>query len=162
MQILVLTGDAPTVAAKVAKDLGILAEVSPTIQPSSTPTVNGVITGSALAALSADKGKFNAAILGNVVFAKLSPHLKLQIVEALRSQGRTVAFLGDGVNDAMALRGADVGISVHSGTEIAKDAADVILLEKSLGVIADGVLLGRITCDNFMRALFALAHNIDP
>ena len=59
--------------------------------------------------------------------------------------GEAVAFLGDGVNDALAIRGADVGISVDSGTEIAKEAADVILLEKSLDVVAEGVLQGRIS-----------------
>lgn len=107
-----------------------------------------IITGSQLAALSTDQAAFDAAVERCIIFAKVSPHQKLQIVERLRSGGggRVVAFLGDGVNDALAIRAADVGISVDSGTEIAKEAADVILLEKSLDVIAHGVLQGRQTC----------------
>ena len=147
--MLVLTGDAPTVAAKVAMDIGIIP-LSPSFagdekSDTSGSGGNGVVTGSELSLISGDKAKFRAAVLSNVIFAKLSPYMKLQIVEELRNQGENVAFLGDGVNDTMALRGADVGISVHSGTEVAKDAADIILLEKSLGVIADGVVLGRKT-----------------
>jgi P-type Mg2+ transporter len=144
--VVVLTGDAPATAAKVATDIGIIPSRSPgDASDALLPTGNGVITGAVLAALSDDKAKFRAAILNNFIFAKLSPYMKLQIVEELRNQGHIVSFLGDGVNDTMALRGADVGISVHSGTEVAKDAADIILLEKSLGVIADGVVLGRRT-----------------
>lgn len=107
-----------------------------------------MITGSQLAALSVDQPEFDQAIERSIIFAKVSPHQKLQIVERLRKGGggRAVAFLGDGVNDALAIRAADVGISVDSGTETAKEAADVILLEKSLDVIAHGVLQGRITC----------------
>ena len=107
-----------------------------------------MITGSQLAALSTDQAAFDAALERCIIFAKVSPHQKLQVVEGLRSGGggRVVAFLGDGVNDALAIRAADVGISVDSGTEIAKEAADVILLEKSLHVIAHGVLQGRQTC----------------
>jgi Mg2+-importing ATPase len=107
-----------------------------------------MITGSQLAALSVDRPEFDQAIERCIIFAKVSPHQKLRIVETLRKGGggRAVAFLGDGVNDALAIRAADVGISVDSGTETAKEAADVILLEKSLDVIAHGVLQGRITC----------------
>ena len=107
-----------------------------------------MITGSQLAALSADQAEFDKAIERCLVFAKISPQQKLQVVKGLRKGGggRAVAFLGDGVNDALAIRAADVGISVDSGTEIAKEAADVILLEKGLDVIAHGILQGRMTC----------------
>ena len=107
-----------------------------------------IITGSELAALKSDNAAYTAAIERCIVFAKLSPYQKLDVVENLRKGGggRAVAFLGDGVNDALAIRGADVGISVDSGMEIAKEAADVILLEKSLGVVANGVMQGRMTC----------------
>ena len=105
-----------------------------------------MLTGTQLTALGGDKVAYDNAIERCLIFAKLSPHQKLEVVQALRRGGsRAVAFLGDGVNDSLAIRAADVGISVDSGTEIAKEAADVILLEKSLGVIAQGVLQGRIT-----------------
>jgi len=77
------------------------------------------------------------------VFARVSPEHKAQIVRAQRAAGDDVAFLGDGVNDAVALHAADVGISVDSATDVAKDAADVLLLEKDLDVLADGVVGGR-------------------
>src|SRR6185437_8201749 len=77
------------------------------------------------------------------VFARVSPEQKARIVAALRRGGRAVGFLGDGVNDALALHKADIGISVDTGADVAKDAADVVLLEKSLDVLADGVAEGR-------------------
>jgi P-type Mg2+ transporter len=81
-------------------------------------------------------------IARTTVFARVSPEHKAQIVRAQRRTGADVAFLGDGVNDAVALHAADVGISVDSATDVAKDAADV-LLEKNLDVLADGVMGGR-------------------
>ena len=155
VQVRILTGDAPAVAAKVARDLGLLdaPNVSLTSEKSDEEASNSVdpgelvITGPRLAELSKDKDAFAEAVERAVIFAKLSPYQKLEVVKALRAGGggRAVAFLGDGVNDALAIRGADVGISVDSGTEIAKEAADVILLEKSLHVVAVGVVQGRIT-----------------
>jgi P-type Mg2+ transporter len=111
-----------------------------------------VITGSQLASLTGDEIAYREAIERCLVFAKLSPHQKMEVVQVLQKGGggRAVAFLGDGVNDALAIRAADVGISVDSGTEIAKEAADVILLEKSLGVICHGVLQGRKTYSNLL------------
>ena len=159
----ILTGDAPAVAAKVARDLGLfnpLNLTSVTVARSqkdeeggfdtSSESVNEsslIITGPQLAELAEDRELLNETIERAIIFAKLSPYQKLEVVKALRAGGggRAVAFLGDGVNDALAIRGADVGISVDSGTEIAKEAADVILLEKSLGVVARGVIEGRLT-----------------
>ena len=85
------------------------------------------------------------------VFARVSPEHKAQIVRAQRRTGADVAFLGDGVNDALALHAADVGISVDSATDVAKDAADVLLLEKDLDVLADGVMGGRRIFANTMK-----------
>jgi P-type Mg2+ transporter len=123
----IVTGDNPAVAAKVCTDLGL--------------SIGAALTGSDLDAL--DDTRLAAAIPTTTVFARVSPEHKARIVRLQRLSGRAVAFLGDGVNDALALHAADVGISVDSATDVAKDAADVILLEKDLDVLADGVVEGR-------------------
>jgi Mg2+-importing ATPase len=122
----ILTGDNPVVAAKVCADLGL-----PTGQ---------VATGADIDEAGDELGDLLAR---TTVFARVSPEHKAQIVRAQRATGTDVAFLGDGVNDAVALHAADVGISVDSATDVAKDAADVVLLEKDLDVLADGVTGGR-------------------
>jgi Mg2+-importing ATPase len=123
----VITGDHPAVAGRVCAELGL--------------PVTGVLTGTDVAAL--DDAGLRAALPGTTVFARISPNDKARIVRAQRTAGADVAFLGDGVNDAVALHAADVGISVDSATDVAKDAADVLLLEKDLGVLAGGVTEGR-------------------
>ncbi len=85
------------------------------------------------------------------MFARVDPEQKSRVITVQRKAGLDVAFLGDGVNDAVALHHADVGISVESGTDVAKDAADVILLEKDLGVLADGVVQGRRVFTNTIK-----------
>jgi Mg2+-importing ATPase len=122
----ILTGDNPAVAAKVCADLGL-----PPGQVATGADIDKA--GDRLADLLAQ----------TTVFARVSPEHKAQIVAAQRATGTDVAFLGDGVNDAIALHAADVGISVDSATDVAKDAADVLLLEKDLDVLADGVVGGR-------------------
>ncbi len=131
----IVTGDNPAVAAKVCQDLGL---------PDGT-----VLTGTDLDAL--DDTQLAAAITATTVFARVSPQHKARIVGLQRLTGADVAFLGDGVNDALALHAADVGISVDSATDVAKDAADVILLEKDLDVLADGVVEGRRIFANTMK-----------
>jgi Mg2+-importing ATPase len=122
----ILTGDNPAVAAKVCTDLGL--------------PVGRVATGADID----NAGDQLAELLARTtVFARVTPEHKAQIVRAQRATGTDVAFLGDGVNDAVALHAADVGISVDSATDVAKDAADVLLLEKDLNVLADGVIGGR-------------------
>jgi Mg2+-importing ATPase len=123
----VVTGDNATVAVKVCQELGL--------------SVGEALCGVDVDAL--DDAQLAAAIPGTTVFARVSPEHKARIVRAQRRSGRGVAFLGDGVNDALALHAADVGISVESATDVAKDAADVILLEKDLDVLAGGVAEGR-------------------
>jgi Mg2+-importing ATPase len=122
----VLTGDNPAVAAKVCTDLGL--------RPGQ------VATGADIDRAGDHLGDLLAR---TTVFARVTPEHKAQIVRAQRAAGDGVAFLGDGVNDAVALHAADVGISVDSATDVAKDAADVLLLEKDLHVLADGVTGGR-------------------
>jgi Mg2+-importing ATPase len=131
----VVTGDNAAVAVKVCHDLGLDADVA--------------LTGADLDRL--DDSELTGAIKSTTVFARVSPEHKARIVRIQRSSGGGVAFLGDGVNDALALHSADVGISVDSATEIAKDAADVILLEKDLNVLADGVSEGRKIFANTMK-----------
>ncbi len=123
----VVTGDNAAVAVKVCRDLGL--------------DDGDALTGADLGAL--DDEELATAIGRTTVFARVSPEDKARIVRVQRSTGGAVAFLGDGVNDALALHAADVGISVESATDVAKDAADVILLEKDLNVLADGVAEGR-------------------
>ncbi|MDQ1635971.1 MAG: P-type Mg2+ transporter, partial [Frankiaceae bacterium] len=131
----VVTGDNPAVAVKVCRDLGLSA--------------GGALTGAEIDGL--DDAALATAIPDTVVFARVSPAHKARIVAVQRRSGGGVAFLGDGVNDALALHAADVGISVDSGTDVAKDAADVILLEKDLGVLVDGVAEGRRIFANTMK-----------
>jgi P-type Mg2+ transporter len=85
------------------------------------------------------------------VFAEVDPLQKVRIVEAFRATGQTVGFLGDGINDAGALHASDVGISVDSAADVAKQAASIVLLDKDLGVVADGVRLGRRTFANTLK-----------
>ena len=123
----VVTGDNAAVALKVCHDLGLGG--------------GEALTGADIEAL--DDTGLAAAVAKTSVFARVSPEDKARIVRVQRLAGGGVAFLGDGVHDALALHAADVGISVDSATDVAKDAADVILLEKDLDVLADGVAEGR-------------------
>ena len=133
----VLTGDNELVTAKICKEVGL--------DPS------GVVLGS-------DVEHMNDAELADVVethgvFAKLTPAHKERIVRRLKANGHVVGFMGDGINDAPALRTADIGISVDTAVDIAKEAADIILLEKSLMVLEAGVLEGRTTFANMLKYL---------
>jgi len=85
------------------------------------------------------------------ILAKLSPMQKARVVQVLQTMGHTVGFLGDGINDAAALKQADVGISVDSAVDIAKESADIILLEKDLMVLRKGVIYGRRTFGNIIK-----------
>jgi Mg2+-importing ATPase len=131
----VLTGDNELVAAHVCAQVGLRA--------------GPVLLGSQVEGMTDDA--LGRAALAHDVFAKLAPMHKERIVEALRAQGHVVGFMGDGINDAPALRAADVGISVDSAVDIAKEAADVILLEKSLMVLDEGVVAGRATFCNMLK-----------
>lgn len=91
------------------------------------------------------------AVRETTVFSKLTPMQKTQIIELLQDQQNTVGFLGDGINDAAALRQSDIGISVDSAVDIAKESADIILLEKDLMVLEDGVIEGRKTFGNITK-----------
>jgi len=135
IEVKIITGDNGLVAAKVCADIGV--------------DCTGVLSGTEVGAL--DDDQLEAAILTTTVFARISPDQKSRIIKVARRTGKDVAFLGDGVNDAVALHHADVGISVDSGTDVAKDAADVVLLDKDLGVLAEGVMEGRRIFANTMK-----------
>lgn len=131
----VITGDHPTVALRVCAELGL--------------PPGEALSGTDLDRLS--EAQLAEKLPTTTVFARIDPEQKARIVRAQRALGVDVAFLGDGVNDALALHAADVGISVEAATDVAKDAADVVLLEKDLAVLADGVGQGRRVFANTMK-----------
>ncbi|MDH4221455.1 MAG: magnesium-translocating P-type ATPase [Candidatus Bathyarchaeota archaeon] len=136
IKLKILSGDDPVVTADVCRRLGIDFE-------------GRVLTGVDIENM--QEGELRQAVEGNDVFGRVTPEQKYAIVDALRKNGHVTGFLGDGVNDAPALKLADVGISVDSGVQVAKEAASIILLEKSLGVIADGVAEGRKAFGNMTK-----------
>ncbi|NMM91531.1 magnesium-translocating P-type ATPase [Rhodococcus sp. SRB_17] len=131
----VLTGDNDLVAAKICRDVGL--------------PIDGVVLGAQIEDL--DEAGLRRLVEQHNLFAKLTPLHKERIVRALRANGHIVGFMGDGINDAPALRAADIGISVDSAVDIAKEAADIILLEKSLMVLEEGVVEGRKTFSNMLK-----------
>jgi Mg2+-importing ATPase len=131
----ILTGDNELVARKVCKDVGLV--------PART------LLGGTIDAMS--DAELARAVEETTLFAKLTPPQKARVIGALKRQGHTVGFLGDGINDAPALREADVGISVDTGADIARESADIILLKKSLLVLERGVTVGRATYGNIMK-----------
>jgi len=135
VRVKILTGDNDAVTRKVCRDVGL--------------DPGEIVLGSQLQAL--DDRALEDVADRTTVFAKLTPADKSRVVRALRRRGHTVGFLGDGINDASALREADVGISVDSAVDIAKESADIILLEKSLMVLEEGVLEGRKTFGNIIK-----------
>jgi Mg2+-importing ATPase len=131
----ILTGDNHLVTRKICKEVGL--------------ETLGLVLGADIEAMD-DEQLADVAERSNV-FARLTPAHKERIVRALRSRGHVVGFLGDGINDAAAIRTADIGISVDSAVDIAKEAADIILLEKSLLVLEQGVAEGRRTFANILK-----------
>jgi Mg2+-importing ATPase len=135
VRVKILTGDNDLVARKVCKEVGL--DVSRTL-------LGGAIEGMS-------EGELEEAAEEATLFAKLTPPQKARVIKALQRRGHTVGYLGDGINDAPALRDADVGISVDTGADIARESADIILLEKSLLVLENGVLAGRKTFGNIIK-----------
>ncbi|MEM4987671.1 magnesium-translocating P-type ATPase [Collimonas sp. H4R21] len=131
----ILTGDNELVTAKICRQVGL--------------AVDGMLLGNDVEKMS--DAELAVAVDTTTVFAKLSPTHKERIVRVLHDKGHVVGFMGDGINDAPALRAADIGISVDTAVDIAKEAADIILLEKSLMVLEEGVLEGRKTFANMLK-----------
>jgi len=135
VRVKIISGDAAPVVEHLVKTLGLFTR--------------GLMTGEEISGL---KDAALAACVNEVdLFVRVSPDQKSRIVRALRRGGHTVGFIGDGINDAPAIHAADVGLSVDGGTDVAREAADIILLAPDLGVLADGVVEGRRTYANIMK-----------
>jgi Mg2+-importing ATPase len=131
----ILTGDNELVTRKICGDVGL--------------DVKGLLNGDAVEKM--DDAALAAAVEHTTVFARLSPVQKERIIHALHSNKHIVGYMGDGINDALALKASDVGISVNNAVDIAKESADIILLEKKLNVLEDGVIEGRKTFGNITK-----------
>ena len=135
IQVLIMTGDNEFVTRKIARDVGISTERI-IVGPEADSMEDAAL------AYHAEHG---------AIFARVSPEQKNRVIRVLKSRGRVVGFLGDGINDAPSMHTADIGISVVNAVDVAKDAAGIILLEHDLGVLHDGVIEGRKSFANIMK-----------
>ena len=135
VDIKLLTGDDGRVARHVCRELDV--------------TVTGTLTGADLTLL--DDAALDAVVERTTLFCRVTPAQKDRIILSLKRRKHTVGFIGDGINDASALHSADVGISVDTAVDVAKEAADLILMEQDLGVLHEGVLEGRRTLGNIVK-----------
>ena len=133
----IISGDSPHITRKICNDVGLVIRE------------DRVITGDDLNNLNEDK--FKEYCRRYNIFTRVTPEQKFEIVSSLKKEGHIVGFLGDGINDAPALKAADVGISVNTASDIAKEAADIILLQKSLRVLSSGIREGRKTFANITK-----------
>lgn len=133
----IVTGDNALVTRKIADDIGL--------------EITGILTGAEIEKLS--RPKLRDAVETTTIFARVNPEQKLRIIEQLRANHHVVGYLGDGINDAPALKAADIGISVNNAVDVAKATADLILLRKSLDILIDGVIEGRRTYANTLKYL---------
>lgn len=134
----ILTGDNELVTKHLCQEIGL--------------DVENIILGKDLSNLSQEE--LRKILDKTTVFARISPMEKLKIVMALKEQGHVVGFMGDGINDAPSLHQADVGISVSNATDVAKEAADIILLERDLNILLDGIIEGRKAFGNILKYLY--------
>jgi len=135
VDVKVLTGDNEIITAYICKEVGM--------------PVEHLLVGSQIETMS--ESELGEAANTTSVFARLAPAHKEKIIHALQSRGHVLGFMGDGINDAPALKAADVGISVDSAVDIAKESSDIILLENSLLVMEEGVLEGRRVFGNIVK-----------
>ncbi len=135
VDVKILTGDNEIITAYICKEVGM--------------PVEHLLLGSQIEAMSEDE--LAAAVTASSVFARLAPAHKERIIRALQSKDHVVGFMGDGINDAPALKAADVGISVDSAVDIAKESSDIILLENNLLILEQGVLEGRRVFGNIIK-----------
>ncbi|MGG7664273.1 magnesium-translocating P-type ATPase [Dyadobacter sp. BHUBP1] len=138
VEVKIITGDNRFAARHIAQTLGIADD--------------RILTGPQLDNLSPEA--FGQRAMNIAVYAEIEPHQKVRVVKALREQGAVTAYIGDGINDVAAINAADAGISTHNAVDVAKQAADFVLMEKDLSVLADGILEGRKSFANSMKYIF--------
>jgi P-type Mg2+ transporter len=131
----VVTGDNPVITRTVCRHVGF--------------EITGLVLGHEIAAM--DDAELARAVVGANVFAKVAPDQKARIIRALQEAGHVVGYMGDGINDGPALRAADVGVCVDTAVDVARESSDIILLEKNLAVLAEGVLEGRRIFGNIVK-----------
>lgn len=145
IKVIMITGDHPETAGTIARDLGIADEKTP------------LVTGHMLSEAGAhDSPAFEKLVASTTVFARVSPTQKLEIVDVLIRQGEFVAVTGDGVNDAPALKRANIGVAMGSGTDVAKEVGSMIVLDDNFSSIIAGVEEGRFAYDNVRKVIFLL------
>jgi Ca2+-transporting ATPase len=166
IRVVMITGDHPMTAAAIAHELGLLtadasgaAPAAGGVLASAAPAAAGVLTGTAIDAL--DDAGFGAAVRHTAVYARVSPAHKLRVVRALQAQGAVVAMTGDGVNDAPALKQADIGVAMGvAGTDVAREAAAMTLTDDNFATIVAAVEEGRGIYANIRKyLLFLLSSN---
>ncbi|MBP9749780.1 MAG: magnesium-translocating P-type ATPase [Candidatus Pacebacteria bacterium] len=135
VEVKIISGDSELLTERVCREIGL--------------PIKGMMTGVEVARM--NDHELAHVVQGVTIFARVTPEEKERVVRALRTAGETVGYLGDGINDAPALKAADVGISVNNAVDVAKETADIILLRKSLDVLEDGVREGRKTFENTMK-----------
>jgi Mg2+-importing ATPase len=135
IQVKVLTGDGELVTEKICREVGL--------------EISALVTGDQIEKM--NNKQLMDIVEATTVFARTSPIQKERVIRALHDAGHTVGYLGDGINDAPALKASDVGITVNNAVDIAKESSDMILLRKSLMVLKDGVIEGRKTFGNIVK-----------
>ena len=145
IKVIMITGDHPETAATIARELGIADENTP------------VVTGQMLANAGAyDSPAYEQLVSSTTVFARVSPTQKLEIVDVLIRKGEFVAVTGDGVNDAPALKRANIGVAMGSGTDVAKEVGSMIVVDDNFSSIVAGVEEGRFAFDNVRKVIYLL------
>jgi len=144
IEVKILTGDTALLAQKICNDVGL--------------KITGIISGEELKEM--DDIELTNRVLGTTIFARITPDQKERIILSLKKMGKAVGYMGDGINDAPALKVADVGISVNNAVDIAKETALIILMQKSLESLRDGIMEGRRTFQNTTKyVLMGLSSN---
>ena len=135
IEVKILTGDNEFVTQKVCDEIGL--------------SIKGILLGTQLVSLTDDA--LRVAVENTTIFARVSPEQKTRIIYALQANNHVVGYIGDGINDASSLKDSDVGISVNSAVDVAKESASIVLTHKSLRVLKDGIIDGRKTFGNTMK-----------